>query len=441
MSAPPPGGFAVAAPALPASFLPLGPGAPPPLPSVFGAPAYAGTPPAPGAATVPGVATPPASLTPPKPLEDETVPPGCNLLVTGLSVDPPFTDAALEAMFEPFGPILSTVAMVDTATGKGRGFGFVLLCAPAQAQLAITKLDGSAVPGCPGAIRVQVSQHRGAIAPSSNVFVRNLPPDLTRDHANVFFGNLGTITALVLCEDRSAAAAISVRKTQQATIDYATVEEAANAIRAVKRCGGTLQIPASPAGPAHTYVLAMPLFAKFGETSRSRRMRRENAGAKISPSLAGRSAGGSGTAVPAAGGSGHSYGGSISQGGASSSMGSMHTSPGNSGTVLHGFLPGFAPGGFPGMPPAFPGVPTGVPGMVMVPLNAASAPHMMPMYHVPVPGVFAGHASHHHHHVPFGIPTGGGVVPTRQGIPSPPGFVPGPPGMVPGPPGVPGLYR
>ena len=50
--------------------------------------------------------------------------------------------SALQAIFEPFGEVVSAKVMFDRETGRSRGFGFVEM-EDAHAQKAIASLDGA----------------------------------------------------------------------------------------------------------------------------------------------------------------------------------------------------------------------------------------------------------------------------------------------------------
>ena len=50
--------------------------------------------------------------------------------------------SALQAIFEPFGEVISARVMSDRETGRSRGFGFVEMEAT-QAKEAISSLDGT----------------------------------------------------------------------------------------------------------------------------------------------------------------------------------------------------------------------------------------------------------------------------------------------------------
>ena len=61
----------------------------------------------------------------------------------------PYTidDASLRQNFSDFGGVLSAKVMMDRDTGRSKGFGFVEMGSPAEAQAAITALHGQSVGG------------------------------------------------------------------------------------------------------------------------------------------------------------------------------------------------------------------------------------------------------------------------------------------------------
>jgi len=52
------------------------------------------------------------------------------------------TSANLEEMFAPFGKVQSANVIEDRATGRSKGFGFVEMSNDAEAQAAISALNG-----------------------------------------------------------------------------------------------------------------------------------------------------------------------------------------------------------------------------------------------------------------------------------------------------------
>ena len=57
------------------------------------------------------------------------------------------TENDLQDAFAAHGTVLEANMMMDRATGRPRGFGFVTMSTPEEAQAAITALNGSSVDG------------------------------------------------------------------------------------------------------------------------------------------------------------------------------------------------------------------------------------------------------------------------------------------------------
>ena len=57
------------------------------------------------------------------------------------------TENDLQDMFAPHGSVVEANLMTDRMTGRSRGFGFVTMSSPEQAQQAIDALNGSSVDG------------------------------------------------------------------------------------------------------------------------------------------------------------------------------------------------------------------------------------------------------------------------------------------------------
>jgi RNA recognition motif-containing protein len=68
------------------------------------------------------------------------------------------TENDLQDAFAAHGTVLETNLMVDRVTGRARGFGFVTMSTPEEAQAAITALNGSSIDG--RALTVNVARPR-----------------------------------------------------------------------------------------------------------------------------------------------------------------------------------------------------------------------------------------------------------------------------------------
>jgi cold-inducible RNA-binding protein len=78
------------------------------------------------------------------------------LFVGNLSFD--ITENDLQDTFAAHGTVLEANLMMDRATGKPRGFGFVTMSTPEEAQKAIQALNGASVGG--RALTVNVARPR-----------------------------------------------------------------------------------------------------------------------------------------------------------------------------------------------------------------------------------------------------------------------------------------
>ena len=67
------------------------------------------------------------------------------LFVGNLSFD--LTENDLQGAFAAHGTVVETNLMMDRETGRPRGFGFVTMSTPAEAQKAIDALNGKALSG------------------------------------------------------------------------------------------------------------------------------------------------------------------------------------------------------------------------------------------------------------------------------------------------------
>ena len=66
-----------------------------------------------------------------------------------------YTQADLDALFRPFGTIITSKILIDTETGLSRGVGFVRYDKHTEAQSAISALNSKVLPGCSQPILVK----------------------------------------------------------------------------------------------------------------------------------------------------------------------------------------------------------------------------------------------------------------------------------------------
>lgn len=70
---------------------------------------------------------------------------GTNLFVGGIAWGT--NDQSLEAAFAQYGTVVSAKVMTDRETGRSRGFGFVEMSTPEEAQAAIAGMNGAELDG------------------------------------------------------------------------------------------------------------------------------------------------------------------------------------------------------------------------------------------------------------------------------------------------------
>jgi RNA recognition motif-containing protein len=68
------------------------------------------------------------------------------------------TDDSVRELFQHYGPVDSATVIMDQATGRTRGFGFVEMGTEEAARLAIEKLDGMEFEG--RRLRVNAAQEK-----------------------------------------------------------------------------------------------------------------------------------------------------------------------------------------------------------------------------------------------------------------------------------------
>jgi len=67
------------------------------------------------------------------------------LYVGNLSYDT--SEASLRTLFKPHGDVVSVNLIIDRDSGRAKGFGFVEMATPEEAQKAVAALDGTQLDG------------------------------------------------------------------------------------------------------------------------------------------------------------------------------------------------------------------------------------------------------------------------------------------------------
>lgn len=73
-----------------------------------------------------------------------------------------YAQGDLDAMFRPFGTIITSKILIDSETGLSRGVGFVRYDKHSEAQAAISALNGKVLPGCSQPILVKFANQSKA---------------------------------------------------------------------------------------------------------------------------------------------------------------------------------------------------------------------------------------------------------------------------------------
>ncbi|CCW68088.1 unnamed protein product [Phytomonas sp. Hart1] len=176
------------------------------------------------------------------------------------------TDAELENLFKSYNP-KSAKVMLDAATGKSKGFGFVLFDSEEEGELAFRELNKTHVTlfGQSFNLCIFPSKHDGKVAKevSNALYIRNIPLRLSQTEVETFLNTFGNLTYFAMREDHYGSPVWVVYA------EYESVEDAKNALN--KLHGNNTYFPGSAA-----------LLAKYedseGVKRERRHRRRESAG-------------------------------------------------------------------------------------------------------------------------------------------------------------------
>jgi RNA recognition motif-containing protein len=126
------------------------------------------------------------------------------------------TEAELENLFSQSGEVVSVRIPTDRDSGRPRGFAFVEMSNPEEAQQVIRQWNGSLLHNRDLAVTVQDEsrgrgaaggggngdQNAGPVTETSKLFVRNLSYSVTEDELTSLFGQAGTVVSVKVPVDR-----------------------------------------------------------------------------------------------------------------------------------------------------------------------------------------------------------------------------------------------
>lgn len=185
-----------------------------------------------------------------------------NLFVTKLPRE--LTDADLMAIFANYKP-QSAKVMLDAASGKSKGFGFVLfetadagINAYKELNQAVVQYRAHSFP-----LVIYPSKHDGKIANKANraLYIRNIPLTVAQEEVVKFLKSFGNLSYYAMREGSHGNMVWVVYA------EYETIEEAENALNLLH-------------GSVQYFPGGVPLLAKFSDTEdakKARRLRREMA--------------------------------------------------------------------------------------------------------------------------------------------------------------------
>jgi len=113
-----------------------------------------------------------------------------NLYIRGLS--PHTTDKDLINLCQKFGPIISTKAILDKATNRCKGYGFVDFESPTSALAAVNELQGQGI---------QAQMARQAEQDPTNLYIANLPHSVKESDLEQMFSAYGQVISTRILRD------------------------------------------------------------------------------------------------------------------------------------------------------------------------------------------------------------------------------------------------
>uniref|UniRef100_A0A673GSZ3 RNA-binding motif, single-stranded-interacting protein 2-like n=1 Tax=Sinocyclocheilus rhinocerous TaxID=307959 RepID=A0A673GSZ3_9TELE len=113
-----------------------------------------------------------------------------NLYIRGLH--PGTTDQDLVKLCQPYGKIVSTKAILDKATNKCKGYGFVDFDSPAAAQKAVMALKASGV---------QAQMAKQQEQDPTNLYISNLPVSMDEQELEAMLKSFGQVISTRILRD------------------------------------------------------------------------------------------------------------------------------------------------------------------------------------------------------------------------------------------------
>lgn len=135
-----------------------------------------------------GLTSPPA-LPPPHKYGSDTLS-RTNLYIRGLA--PHTTDKDLISLCSKYGHIVSTKAILDKATNRCKGYGFVDFESPTSAVAAVTELQSQGI---------QAQMARQAEQDPTNLYIANLPHSIKENDLETMFSPFGQVVSTRILRD------------------------------------------------------------------------------------------------------------------------------------------------------------------------------------------------------------------------------------------------
>ncbi|CAJ1031966.1 putative RNA recognition motif (RRM, RBD, or RNP domain) [Leishmania utingensis] len=167
-------------------------------------------------------------------------------------------DADLLNIFTEFGPFSAKI-MLDAATGKSKGFGFVLFDEEEKGAKAYNALNRKMTRACGHSFTLVIypSNHNGKIftEESNALYIRNIPMSVGQEKMEHFLKSFGNLIYFAMREDHYGSPVWVVYA------EYETVEDAKNALAKLH-------------GNSTYFHGSVPILAKFEDSDDAKKARR-----------------------------------------------------------------------------------------------------------------------------------------------------------------------